>query len=194
MELASHLLTTADSYCLQDAETATAIGSKSYNALVAGIAEFRSGKPTEENKHVEEETVDFAAATTAALKIPSPSVSRGRSFGDHTLSNSVVHEAHKGRGDREEAAELASALNQSKAESGLLLTYHIAILHPPNQHRKVRGMRVLLSCLTQSSKAVLPLMTRQRNVRFLFFFSVIDFCTCINLFVQCENYYIWLHT
>ncbi|XP_066349142.1 uncharacterized protein [Miscanthus floridulus] len=102
----------------KDTETATAIGSKSYNALVAGIAEFRS----------------------------------------------VVHEAHKGRGDREEAAELASALNQSKAESGLLLTYHIAILHPPNKHRKVRGMRVLLNCLTRSSKAVLPLMTRQRNI------------------------------
>ena len=124
---------------------------------------------------MEEETVDFAAATTAALKIPSPSVSRGRSFDDHNLSNSVVHEAHKGRGDREEAAELASALNQSKAESGLLLTYHIAILHPPNKHRKVRGMRVLLSCLTRSRKAVLPLMTRQRNVRILLFFRLLTF-------------------
>jgi len=26
------------------------------------------------------------------------------------------------------------------------------------------------------------------------FFFVIDFCTCVNLFVQCKNYYIWLHT
>lgn len=116
MQLASHLLTTADSYCFQDTETATAIGSKSYNALASGLAEFKSGKPTEENKHVEEETVDFAAATTAALKIPSPSVSRGRSFDEHTLSNSA--EPRKRRGDLEEEEELMRVLNLSKAESG----------------------------------------------------------------------------
>ncbi|CAD6335419.1 unnamed protein product [Miscanthus lutarioriparius] len=100
----------------QDTETATAIGSKSYNALASGLAEFKSGKPTEENKHVEEETVDFAAATTAALKIPSPSVSCGRSFDELTLSNST--ETHKRRGDLEEEEELMRVLNLSKAESG----------------------------------------------------------------------------
>ncbi|PWZ23396.1 Ubiquitin carboxyl-terminal hydrolase MINDY-1 [Zea mays] len=101
----------------QDTETATAIGSKSYNALASGLAEFKSGKPTEENKYVEEETVDFAAATTAALKIPSPSVSRGRSFDEHTLSNSSTV-PHKRRGDLEEEEELMRVLNLSKAKSG----------------------------------------------------------------------------
>jgi len=65
---------------------------------------------------VEEETVDFAAATTATLKIPSPSVSRGRSFDELTLSNST--EPHKRRGDLEEEEELMRVLNLSKAESG----------------------------------------------------------------------------
>ncbi|KAL5660784.1 hypothetical protein ACJX0J_027909, partial [Zea mays] len=100
----------------QDTETATAIGSKSYNALASGLVEFKSGKPTEENKPVEEETVDFAAATAAALKIPSPSVSLGRSFDEHSLSNSV--EPHKRRGDLEEEEELMRVLTLSKGESG----------------------------------------------------------------------------
>ncbi|WVZ78551.1 hypothetical protein U9M48_026243 [Paspalum notatum var. saurae] len=99
----------------QDTETAAAIGSKSYNALASGLAEFKSGKPIEENKQVEEETVDFAAATTAALKIPSPSISRGRSFDEHTLSDSV--ETKIRRGDREEEEELMRVLNLSKAET-----------------------------------------------------------------------------
>lgn len=64
---------------------------------------------------MEEETVDFAAATTAALKIPSPSVSRGRSFDEHTLSNST--ELHKRRGDLEEEEELMRVLNLSKDET-----------------------------------------------------------------------------
>ncbi|CAN6200533.1 unnamed protein product [Urochloa humidicola] len=99
----------------QDTEAATAIGSKSYNALASGLAEFKSGKPTEENKHMEEETVDFAAATTAALKIPSPTVSRGRSFDEHTLSDSARPQIR--RGDREEEEELMRVLNLSKAEA-----------------------------------------------------------------------------
>ncbi|KAL5224191.1 hypothetical protein ABZP36_010830 [Zizania latifolia] len=71
-----------------DTDTVTAIGSKSYNALAFGLAELKSGESTKENKHVEEEeTVDFAAATTAALGVPSPSVSQGRSFNEHTLAD-----------------------------------------------------------------------------------------------------------
>ncbi|RCV23169.1 hypothetical protein SETIT_4G277300v2 [Setaria italica] len=105
----------------QDTETASAIGSKSYNALASGLAEFKSGKPTEENKHMEEETVDFAAATTATLKIPSPSVSQGRSFDEHTLSDS---EAQIRRGDREEEEELMRVLNLSKAETVSFDTSH----------------------------------------------------------------------
>ncbi|KAJ1261004.1 hypothetical protein BS78_10G275000 [Paspalum vaginatum] len=99
----------------QDTETATAIGSKSYNALASGLAEYKSGKPIEENKQVEEETVDFAAATTAALKIPSPSICRGRSFDEHTLSDSTEPKIR--RGDREEEEELMRVLNLSKAET-----------------------------------------------------------------------------
>ncbi|KAF0903701.1 hypothetical protein E2562_029073 [Oryza meyeriana var. granulata] len=100
----------------QDTDTAAAIGSKSYNALASGLAEFKSGESTKENKHVqEEETVDFAAATTAALGVPSPSVSRGRSFDENTLSDPV--ELHIRRGDREEEEELRRVLSLSKAEN-----------------------------------------------------------------------------
>uniref|UniRef100_A0A0D9WU23 MINDY deubiquitinase domain-containing protein n=1 Tax=Leersia perrieri TaxID=77586 RepID=A0A0D9WU23_9ORYZ len=100
----------------QDTDTASAIGSKSYNALASGLAEFKSGESTKENKHVqEEETVDFAAATTAALGVPSPSVSRGRSFDENTLADPV--ELHIRRGDREEEEELMRVLNLSKAEN-----------------------------------------------------------------------------
>ncbi|KAK3134549.1 hypothetical protein QOZ80_6AG0550610 [Eleusine coracana subsp. coracana] len=98
----------------QDTETATAIGSKSYNVLASGLAEFKSGKPAEESKHVDEETIDFAAATTAALRIPSPSVSRGRSFDEHTLVESAELQMRKG--DREEEEELMRVLNLSKAD------------------------------------------------------------------------------
>ncbi|KAG2614179.1 ubiquitin carboxyl-terminal hydrolase MINDY-1-like isoform X1 [Panicum virgatum] len=99
----------------QDTETATAIGSKSYNALASGLAEFKSGKPTEEDKHMDEEPVDFAAATTAALKIPSPSVSQGILFEEHTLPDSTEPQIR--RGDREEEEELMRVLNLSKAET-----------------------------------------------------------------------------
>ncbi|KQK17516.1 ubiquitin carboxyl-terminal hydrolase MINDY-2 [Brachypodium distachyon] len=100
----------------QDTDTATAIGSKSYNALASGLAEFKSGKPTEEDKHVmAEETVDFAAATAAALGVPSPSVSREMSFDENTLAGSA--ELQIRRGDREEDEELRRVLSLSKAES-----------------------------------------------------------------------------
>uniref|UniRef100_A0A0E0Q2K1 MINDY deubiquitinase domain-containing protein n=1 Tax=Oryza rufipogon TaxID=4529 RepID=A0A0E0Q2K1_ORYRU len=100
----------------QDTDTATSIGSKSYNALASGLAEFKSGESTKENRHVqEEETVDFAAATTAALGVPSPSVSRGISFDENTLTDPV--ELHIRRGDREEEEELRRVLSLSKAEN-----------------------------------------------------------------------------
>jgi len=57
----------------------------------------------------------------------------------------------------------------------------------------MRGRWFLLSRLTRLGKAALPWMTRPQNINVRFFF-VIDFCTCVNLFVQCKNYYIWLHT
>ncbi|VAI78695.1 unnamed protein product [Triticum turgidum subsp. durum] len=100
----------------QDTDTASAIGSKSYNALASGLAEYKSEKPAEEDKHVaEEETVDFAAATAAALGVPSPTVSLGKSFDESTLSDSA--ELQMRRGDREEDEELRRVLSLSKAES-----------------------------------------------------------------------------
>uniref|UniRef100_M8BTK6 MINDY deubiquitinase domain-containing protein n=1 Tax=Aegilops tauschii TaxID=37682 RepID=M8BTK6_AEGTA len=100
----------------QDTDTASAIGSKSYNALASGLAEFKSEKPAEDDKHVaEEETVDFAAATAAALGVPSPTVSLGISFDESTLSDSA--ELQMRRGDREEDEELRRVLSLSKAES-----------------------------------------------------------------------------
>ncbi|VAI90770.1 unnamed protein product [Triticum turgidum subsp. durum] len=100
----------------QDTDTASAIGSKSYNALASGLAEFKSEKPAEEDKHVaEEETVDFAAATAAALGVPSPTVSLGKPFDESTLSDSA--ELQMRRGDREEDEELRRVLSLSKAES-----------------------------------------------------------------------------
>ena len=100
----------------QDTGTATAIGSKSYNALASGLAEFKSEKPAEEDKHVaEEETIDFAAATTAALGVPSPSVPIGVSFDESTLPDSAEMQIR--RGDREEDEELRRVLSLSKAES-----------------------------------------------------------------------------
>ncbi|CAM0909833.1 unnamed protein product [Alopecurus aequalis] len=100
----------------QDTGTATAIGSKSYNALASGLAEFKSEKPAEEDKHfAEEETIDFAAATTAALGVPSPTVSIGRPFVESTLPNSAEMQIR--RGDREEDEELRRVLSLSKAES-----------------------------------------------------------------------------
>lgn len=66
----------------QDTETAEAIGSKSYNTLVGELVAFEASKSCmHDSKIVEEEdTVDFVAATTAALGVPSPSLSRNISF------------------------------------------------------------------------------------------------------------------
>lgn len=98
----------------QDIETAAAIGSKSYNTIVAELVAFETGK-AEENKQAEEEDiVDFAAATTAALGVPSPSLARGRSFDDNPLSDPA--EEKRRRGDLEEEEELMRALDLSKAE------------------------------------------------------------------------------
>ncbi|KAJ3672427.1 hypothetical protein LUZ60_007148 [Juncus effusus] len=98
----------------QDAETASVIGSKSYNTLVADLVNKLSehSNPTQSTQSKstfdqdDGQPVDFAAATTAALGVPSPSLSRGLSF----------EEGNRRRGDLEEEEELNRILDLSKEE------------------------------------------------------------------------------
>lgn len=98
----------------QDTDTAAAIGSRSYNTLVSELVQaFETKKAEGDIKGEEEEDcVDFSAATTATLGVPSPSLSRGRSFEDQ---NSATIQ-QKRKGDIEEEEELMRALNLSKSD------------------------------------------------------------------------------
>lgn len=62
----------------------------------------------------EEDCIDFAAATTATLGVPSPSLSRARSFDESPRSISDGQTVRKG--DLEEEAELSRVLKLSEAE------------------------------------------------------------------------------
>ncbi|CAA7393073.1 unnamed protein product [Spirodela intermedia] len=66
----------------QDMETANAIGSKSYNALVGELVALDTRSPKEDKYLPEDDSVDFAAAATAALGVPSPCLSRSLSCND----------------------------------------------------------------------------------------------------------------
>ncbi|KAI3453639.1 hypothetical protein Pfo_010302 [Paulownia fortunei] len=67
----------------QDHETADAIGSKSYNTLMGELVSLETQTmDSEQRKDPEDDSVDFVAATTAALGVPSPCLSRGQSFDD----------------------------------------------------------------------------------------------------------------
>lgn len=61
-----------------------------------------------------EDCVDFVAATTATLGVPSPSLSKARSFDDssHSISDNIQR-----KGDLEEEAELLRVLKMSEAEN-----------------------------------------------------------------------------
>ena len=61
-----------------------------------------------------EDCVDFVAATTATLGVPSPSLSKARSFDDssHSISDNILR-----KGDLEEEAELLRVLKMSEDES-----------------------------------------------------------------------------
>ncbi|THU47937.1 hypothetical protein C4D60_Mb09t20930 [Musa balbisiana] len=99
----------------QDTDTAAAIGSKSYNTLVAELVAFETKRSEGDSRGEEEEDcVDFAAATTATLGVPSPNLSRGRSFDDHQVP--VPDDQRKGKGDMQEEEELMMVLNLSRAE------------------------------------------------------------------------------
>ncbi|KAF5187759.1 Ubiquitin carboxyl-terminal hydrolase mindy-1 [Thalictrum thalictroides] len=99
----------------QDADTASAIGSKSYNTLMGELVALETRNTEEMHKsNLEEDCIDFAAATTATLGVPSPCLSRGRSFDDPPRSESGHQRARKG--DIEEEAELLRALQLSNSE------------------------------------------------------------------------------
>ncbi|KAG9451665.1 hypothetical protein H6P81_004569 [Aristolochia fimbriata] len=100
----------------QDVETLEAIGTKSYNSLMAEIValEDTNNREREDNDMPVEDCIDFAAATTATLGVPSPCLSRARSFEDSV----VAGEDQKTRkGDREEEEELLRVLQLSKADA-----------------------------------------------------------------------------
>ncbi|XP_072969120.1 uncharacterized protein [Typha angustifolia] len=99
----------------QDTETAEVIGPRSYNMLIGDLIAFETQKSEGKSKQVEEEDyVDFSAATTAALGVPSPNVAGGRTFDSCVVS---VASEQRRRGDIEEEEELMRVLNLSKAES-----------------------------------------------------------------------------
>ncbi|GAB2300935.1 hypothetical protein Dimus_034970 [Dionaea muscipula] len=97
----------------QDQETAEAIGSKSYNTLMGELVSLETQKMEWLKNKPEEDLVDFAAATTATLGVPSPSLSRAKSFDDSPHSPSAMLKMRKG--DIEEEVELLRALKLSQS-------------------------------------------------------------------------------
>ncbi|KAK3224725.1 hypothetical protein Dsin_004587 [Dipteronia sinensis] len=97
----------------QDFDTAEAIGSKSYNALMGELVALESIRG-ECRSNSEEDCVDFAAATTATLGVPSPCLSKTRSFDDSP--HSVSDQQNTRKGDAEEAEELMRILKLSATE------------------------------------------------------------------------------
>ncbi|KAI7754680.1 hypothetical protein M8C21_005437 [Ambrosia artemisiifolia] len=90
-----------------DSETAKAIGLKSYNTLMGELVSLETQNPQSEVKNSEEDFVDFVAATTASLGVPSPSLSTTKSF----------DEKKERKGDLEEEEELLRALKLSETET-----------------------------------------------------------------------------
>ncbi|XP_068306001.1 uncharacterized protein [Pyrus communis] len=111
----------------QDDDTANAIGSKSYNALMGELVALETQNMQSECKNTpEEDCVDFAAATTATLGVPTPCLSTTRSFDKSPHSASDEPKARKG--DREEEEELVRALQMSEAELTTLVRYPRAVV------------------------------------------------------------------
>ncbi|GFP86497.1 protein fam63a, partial [Phtheirospermum japonicum] len=85
----------------QDSETADAIGSKSYNTVMEELVSLETQAMDSEMKNDPDDDVDFAAATTAALGVPTPCLSRAR------------------KGDIEEETELSRVLKLSESERSI---------------------------------------------------------------------------
>ncbi|KAK1295852.1 hypothetical protein QJS10_CPB15g00716 [Acorus calamus] len=96
----------------QDTDTATAIGSKSYNTLVRELVSLKAVGEEDKGAY-EEDAIDFIAATTATLGVPSPCLSRGMSFDDPPVL--VPHEQRR-RGDLNEAEKLLRASYLSRTD------------------------------------------------------------------------------
>ncbi|KAG4987279.1 hypothetical protein JHK85_030262 [Glycine max] len=98
----------------QDYDTANAIGSKSYNALMGELVSLETLNMNVHHENNPEDCVDFVAATTATLGVPSPSLSKARSFdySSHSISDHIQR-----KGDLEEEAELLRVLKMSEAEN-----------------------------------------------------------------------------
>nr|XP_043612926.1 ubiquitin carboxyl-terminal hydrolase MINDY-1 isoform X2 [Erigeron canadensis] len=98
----------------QDFDASSAIGLKSYNTLMGELVDLDTRNPVSNLMSSEEDFVDFVAATTASLGVPSPSLSRGKSFDD--ASRSVSEDKRERKGDLEEEEELLRALELSETE------------------------------------------------------------------------------
>ncbi|KAL9387138.1 hypothetical protein Peur_020262 [Populus x canadensis] len=107
----------------QDYDTANAIGPKSYNTLMGELVALETRNMEDESKNLigedsktktEEDCIDFVAATTATLGVPSPCLSKARSFDDSPHSVSDHQKVRKG--DLEEEAELLRVLKLSETE------------------------------------------------------------------------------
>ncbi|KAK8687497.1 hypothetical protein V6N13_086309 [Hibiscus sabdariffa] len=98
----------------QDHETACAIGSKSYNAIMEELVALEARNMEASRKNKPGDCVDFAPATTATLGVPSPSLSKSKSFDYFPCS---VPGRKLRKGDLDEEAELLRVLKLSEAES-----------------------------------------------------------------------------
>ncbi|KAG8476786.1 hypothetical protein CXB51_030150 [Gossypium anomalum] len=99
----------------QDYETASAVGSKSYNAIMEELVALEARNMEVFCKSNSGDCVDFAAATTATLGVPSPCLLKTKSFdgSPHSLSGQKILR----KGDLDEEAELLRVLKLSEAES-----------------------------------------------------------------------------
>ncbi|GLT66427.1 hypothetical protein SLA2020_387920 [Shorea laevis] len=83
-------------YVFQDNGTDNAIGSKSYNALTGELVALETRNVEGACKDIpEEDCVDFAAATTATLGVPSPCLSQATSFDESPRSVSDHQKVRK---------------------------------------------------------------------------------------------------
>ncbi|KAH9557463.1 hypothetical protein CY35_07G085600 [Sphagnum magellanicum] len=113
----------------QDEETSQMIGNHSYNALVEKLVALQASKgdsaANDVTGAVEESTVDFVAATTATLGVPTPSASQ--LWSSETSFEDLSYELNQGgpttaanesprKGDTEEAAALMQALQLSQSD------------------------------------------------------------------------------